>query len=90
VLRRERDGVFRVLTRGLLLLAWCSVLWGTLLCLSLLSGVASDGPAAALARLDPRGRPDLFPWINAACALLAPVAWLGLAVVAASGEKERA
>ncbi len=79
VVRREQDGLFRILARGLLLLAWSSVLWGTLLFLSLLTGVLSDGPAAVLARLDPRERPGLFPWINAACTVLAPFVWLLLA-----------
>jgi hypothetical protein len=79
VVRREPDGMFRAVARGLLLLGWCSLLWGTLLCLSLLSGVLSDGPAAALARLDPRGHPGLFPWLNAVCAVFAPMAWISLA-----------
>ena len=89
VVRREPDGTFRAVARGLLLLGGCSLLWGTLLCLSLLSGALSDGPAVSLARLDPRGQPGLFPWLNAVCAVLAPLVWISVAgFVVAGGRTE--
>ena len=80
LVRRERDGLFRIVARSLLLAGLSSVLWGTLLFVSLLTGSFSDGPGVALARLDPRGEPGVVPWINAACVLLAPVSWISLAV----------
>ncbi len=63
-------------------------MWGSLLFVSFIMACLSDGPGAAFARLDPQGEPGLFPWINAACALLAPLAWVSLAALALTRKRE--
>jgi hypothetical protein len=88
LVRRERDGLFRILARGLLLAALSSVLWGTLLFVSLLLASFADGPGVALARLDPRDEPGVVPWINAACVLLVPLSWISLAVFIARRKRD--
>ena len=88
VVRRDRDGLLRTFARGLLLAAISSVLWGTLLIVSLLMVSFSDGPAVAFARLDPRGEPGVVPWINAACVLVALLAWVSLVAFIARRKRD--
>jgi hypothetical protein len=75
--------------RGLLLLVWCAVLWGTLLLLSMAASVFTDGLDVVLGHLDPRGRPGLVPWLNFACVVLAPLAWASVAVFLTGGRSPR-
>jgi len=79
------DAVRRHVGRGVLLLGWCAVLWGTLLLLSMAAAVFTDGLDVVLAHLDPRGRPGLVPWINFVSVVLAPLAWASVAVFLTGG-----
>ena len=74
------DAAWRLAGRAFLLAFWSAVLWGTLLLLSMAFVRLAEGPGAVLARVDPRGRPGLVPWMNAACVVLAPLAWLTVAI----------
>jgi len=73
--RPRRGGLRRALARGLLLFAWTLVLWGTLVFVSILGGLAHEG-LPALRHLDPHAQPGILPWINAGSALVAPAVWL--------------
>jgi hypothetical protein len=77
---------WRLAGRAFLLAFWSAVLWGTLLLLSMAFGALAEGPGAVLPRVDPRGRPGLVPWMNAACVLLAPLTWLSVALFLVGGK----
>jgi hypothetical protein len=79
------DAARRHFGRGLLFLAWCAVLWGTLLFLSMAAAVFTDGLDVVLGNLDPRGRPGLVPWINFGCVVLAPLVWASVAMFLTGG-----
>jgi hypothetical protein len=79
------DAAARHLGRGLLLLGWCAVLWGTLLLVSMGASVFTDGLDVVLGHLDPRGRPGLVPWVNFGCVVLAPLVWASVAVFLTGG-----
>jgi hypothetical protein len=83
------DAARRHLGRGLLLVGWCAVLWGTLLFLSMAAAVFTDGLDAIVGRLDPRGRSGLVPWINFSCVVLAPLVWASVAVFLTGGRSPR-
>jgi hypothetical protein len=83
------DAARRHLGRGVLLLAWCAVLWGTLLLLSMAASVFTDGLDVVLGHLDPRGRSGVVPWINFGCVVLAPLVWASLAVFLTGGRSPR-
>lgn len=59
--------------RPLLLVAWCFVLWGTLLLLLVAFRMVDLGPGVAL-RLA-FGGGGLYAWVNASAIALALVAW---------------
>jgi hypothetical protein len=73
------NALWRLAGRALLLALWSAVIWGSLLLSSMAVSALSDGPGPVLDRLDPRGRPGLLPWINAACVFLTPFAWASVA-----------
>ena len=68
-------GLRRQAGRGLFLIAWCLVLWGTLVFLSLLYDLVREG-LPALRHFDPRTHDSLAAWVNVGCALVAPAVWL--------------
>jgi hypothetical protein len=84
------NAIWRLAGRALLLALWCAVLWGTLLVVAMAVGAFSEGVDAVLSRLDPRGRPGLVPWINAACVALAPFAWASIALFLGGGRGPKA
>jgi hypothetical protein len=82
------DAARRHFGRGLLFLAWCAVLWGTLLLLSMAGEVFSYGLDAVMTRLDPRGKTGLLPWINFGCVVLAPLVLGSLAIFLVGGRDQ--
>jgi hypothetical protein len=64
-----------LLARPALLLLWALVFWGTLLLFSLVVVLFDAGPREALARLLPLDDHSPWPYMNAACVVLALAAW---------------
>jgi hypothetical protein len=67
----ERRLAYRWLARGVLLVVWSLVAWGTLLLLATLARVADEGLRPALAHLLPSRGASVWAWLNALSAALA-------------------
>ena len=79
----------RVGGRFLLLFAWCLVLWGTIVFLSLVYDVVREG-LPALRHFDPRVQRSPEAWVNLGCAVAAPAVWLLLIAAIALGRRRPA